>query len=207
MDTLRDKHQSRRSCGRAARRRGKSGHELFDAAFAGRQVFTGHTGFKGGWLSLWLGAGRRVSGFALPRRKARRWSPLGSDGSRRSARDIRDAELCGSSAGPARDRAASCCAASGATLLFDPADLFDQRHGPGKPVEAVRMPRGPGCVNVTTDKCYEHREWLGLSENEPMGGHDPYSNSKGCAELVPAYRNAFSPADGTVRWRRPAPAM
>jgi CDP-glucose 4,6-dehydratase len=53
-------------------------------------------------------------------------------------------------------------------------------------------------VNITTDKCYENKEWVwGYREEEPMGGHDPYSNSKGCAELVSnAYRKSFFKAEG-----------
>ena len=62
-------------------------------------------------------------------------------------------------------------------------------------LEAVRQLERPCVVvNVTSDKCYENREWVwGYRENEPMGGHDPYSNSKGCAELVTAaYRSLLS---------------
>jgi CDP-glucose 4,6-dehydratase len=65
-------------------------------------------------------------------------------------------------------------------------------------LEAVRNTPGvKAVVNITTDKCYENREWLwGYRENEPMGGFDPYSNSKGCAELVSAaYRSSFFNAD------------
>jgi CDP-glucose 4,6-dehydratase len=62
--------------------------------------------------------------------------------------------------------------------------------------EAIRQLRSPcAVVNVTSDKCYENREWVwGYRENEPMGGRDPYSNSKGCAELVTtAYRESYFP--------------
>jgi CDP-glucose 4,6-dehydratase len=73
-------------------------------------------------------------------------------------------------------------------------------------LEAVRQTPGvKAVVNVTTDKCYENREWAwGYRENEPMGGYDPYSNSKGCAELVSAaYRSSFFNALGTCKaWRR-----
>ena len=65
-------------------------------------------------------------------------------------------------------------------------------------LEAVRKTPGvKAVVNITTDKCYENREWAwGYRENEPMGGYDPYSNSKGCAELVSAaYRSSFFNAD------------
>ena len=65
-------------------------------------------------------------------------------------------------------------------------------------LEALRQLKRPcAVVNVTSDKCYENREWIwGYRENEPMGGRDPYSNSKGCAELVTtAYRDSFFPPD------------
>ena len=64
-------------------------------------------------------------------------------------------------------------------------------------------------VNVTSDKCYENREWeWGYREDEPMGGHDPYSSSKGCAELVTAAfrRSFFAEPDGARAWPRPARA-
>ena len=82
-------------------------------------------------------------------------------------------------------------------------------------LEALRQ-LGRPCVvvNVTSDKCYANREWVwGYRENEPMGGRDPYSNSKGCAELVTtAYRESFFPAQlvsiiTASRWRALAPAM
>jgi CDP-glucose 4,6-dehydratase len=69
-------------------------------------------------------------------------------------------------------------------------------------MEAVRnTPSVKAVVNITTDKCYENREWLwGYRENEPMGGFDPYSNSKGCAEMVSAaYRSSFFNADNYLQ--------
>jgi len=69
-------------------------------------------------------------------------------------------------------------------------------------LEAVRITPGiKAVVNITTDKCYENREWIwGYRENEPMGGFDPYSNSKGCAELVSAaYRSSFFNAENYVQ--------
>ncbi len=82
-------------------------------------------------------------------------------------------------------------------------------------LEAVRQcPGVRAVVNVTTDKCYENREWVwGYRENEPMGGYDPYSNSKGCSELVTAaYRcSFFNPRSALhehgAAWPRPGPAM
>ncbi|MFG5992422.1 NAD-dependent epimerase/dehydratase family protein, partial [Salmonella enterica] len=101
----------------------------------GKRVFvTGHTGFKGSWLSLWLTEmGAIVKGYAL---------------------DAPTVHL----------------------------------------LEAVKQVGNiKAVVNITSDKCYDNREWVwGYRENEPMGGYDPYSNSKGCAELVAsAFRNSF----------------
>jgi CDP-glucose 4,6-dehydratase len=86
------------------------------------------------------------------------------------------------------------------TAYEDPRETYETNvMGTVNVLEAVRV-GGAGVravVNVTTDKCYENREWLwGYREDEPMGGHDPYSNSKGCSELVTAaFRSSFFPAD------------
>ena len=70
-----------------------------------------------------------------------------------------------------------------------------QFHPTSLPFPSKSEPRSAAVVNVTSDKCYENREWVwGYRENERMGGHDPYSNSKGCAELVTsAFRDSFFP--------------
>jgi CDP-glucose 4,6-dehydratase len=85
----------------------------------------------------------------------------------------------------------------------DPIDNYSSNvMGTVHVLEAIRQLKQPcAVVNVTSDKCYENREWVwGYRENEPMGGRDPYSNSKGCAELVTtAYRESFFPLDSLDR--------
>jgi hypothetical protein len=162
-------------------------------------------------------AGRaRSPGYALPRRPSRACSTLARvgrrhavDGSATSATSaLRNAMVA---RGAARSRDPHGGAAAGAPLLREPVETYATNvMGTVHVLEAVRQRPGVrAVVNVTTDKCYENREWVwGYRENEPMGGYDPYSNSKGCAELVTnAYRNSFFLA-GQPRWRwRPrAPA-
>jgi CDP-glucose 4,6-dehydratase len=169
-----------------------------------RRVFlTGHTGFKGSWLSLWLNAlGAEVTGFALdPPTQPNLFGQ--ADVAKllhRSVRgDIRDLQ-------PLKDAVAECCpevvihmAAQSVvrTSYDDPVGTYSSNvMGTVHVLEALRQ-LGRPCVvvNVTSDKCYENQEWVwGYRENEPMGGRDPYSNSKGCAELVTnAYRDSFFP--------------
>ena len=185
-----------------------------DPAFwRGKRVFlTGHTGFKGGWLSLWLQhLGAKVQGYALA-----------PEGRHALFVEARVAEGMGSTIGDIRDLAAL----KAAIHAFVPDIVIHMAAQPlvrlsySQPVEtyainvmgtvhlleAVREnPSVRAVINVTTDKCYENREWAwGYREDEPMGGHDPYSNSKGCAELVSsAYRRSFfangGPALATAR--------
>ena len=102
--------------------------------------------------------------------------------------------------GEAGDRFSSGSATSGALLLYQPVETYAVNvMGTVNLLEAVRAtPSVKAVVNVTTDKCYENREWVwGYRENEAMGGFDPYSSSKGCAELVTAaYRRSFLEAAG-----------
>jgi len=167
-----------------------------------RSVFvTGHTGFKGGWLCLWLqSCGARVHGYALP-------PP--TDPSLFVEAQVQ-AGLASHQIGDVRDGAALRAAMERAApdIVFHLAAQPLVRHSYAEPVETyavnvmgtvnlLESARALGSVtalvNVTTDKCYENKEWnWGYRENEPLGGHDPYSNSKACSELVTAaYRASF----------------
>jgi CDP-glucose 4,6-dehydratase len=171
----------------------------------GKRVFmTGHTGFKGSWMALWLQAlGAQVTGFALapPTTPSLFDEARVGEGMTSIVGDIRDL--------PALQAALSACnpeivfhmAAQPLVRLSyaEPVDTYSTNvMGTVHLLEAVR--RTPGIkavVNITTDKCYENREWVwAYRENEAMGGYDPYSSSKGCAELVTAaYRSSFFNAD------------
>jgi len=170
----------------------------------GRRVFlTGHTGFKGSWLSLWLDAlGADVTGFALdPPTQPNLFELAGTGSGLRSIRgDIRDFQSLKSAVAEARPQVVLHLAAQSVVRrgYQDPIETYSSNvMGTVHLLEAVRQLNHPcAIVNVTSDKCYVNREWVwGYRENEPMGGRDPYSNSKGCAELVTtAFQESFFPA-------------
>jgi CDP-glucose 4,6-dehydratase len=166
-----------------------------------KKVFiTGHTGFKGSWLCIWLHSlGAEIAGYALPpptdpslfavaRVKGLVQSILA---------DIRDGDSLARKMGQARPEIVIHMAAQPLVRdsYRDPVYTYSTNvMGTVNLFEAVRKCKSvKAVINVTTDKCYENREWLwGYRENEPMGGYDPYSNSKACSELVTAaYRNSF----------------
>jgi CDP-glucose 4,6-dehydratase len=173
---------------------------MIDARFwTDRRVFlTGHTGFKGSWMALWLARlGARTRGYAL--------APPASP----NLHELIGANVAGT-LGDVRDPAALSRALRDArpSIVFHFAAQPIVRESYRDPVgtyatnvmglvhlfEAVRAtPSVEAVVVVTSDKCYENREWVwGYREDEPMGGADPYSNSKGCAELiVRGYRSSF----------------
>ena len=181
--------------------------------WTGRRVLvTGHTGFKGGWLALWLHQmGAEVSGFALP-------APTDPS----FFEQTRLAELVHHIEGDVRDAAAveAAIALCRPEVIFHLAAQPLVRYSYAEPVEtyatnvmgtvhvldACRRVEGvTAVVCITTDKCYENREWVWpYRESDPMGGHDPYSSSKGAAELVIAgYRRSYfqdsGPAVASVR--------
>ena len=168
----------------------------------GKRVFlTGHTGFKGSWLSLWLQSlGAKVHGFALePPTTLNLFSVA-------QVIDGMTSHICGDVRDLARVRQAMQTSkpdivihmAAQSLVRFsyaEPVDTYSTNvMGTVNVLESARDTASVKAILVvTTDKCYENKEWSwGYRENEPMGGHDPYSSSKGCAELVTsAYRNSF----------------
>ncbi len=169
-------------------------------ALTGRRVLvTGHTGFKGGWLSLWLRRlGAEVVGVALPPAERSFCTAVQLD------------ELIDSRVGDIRDERGFQALLEGedfdlvihmAAQAFvrasyeDPVETFKTNIiGTAVVLEAARRMKSlRGVIVVTSDKCYQNHEWVwGYREQDPMGGRDPYSSSKGCAELVAAaYRASF----------------
>ena len=165
-----------------------------------RVLLTGHTGFKGGWLATWLKSmGAQVTGVSLPPDEGPSLFELArvADGMTSIFADIRD-----------RARVAEIVAQADPEIVFhlaaqplvrrsyaDPVATFETNViGTANVLEALRSGGSVrSIVVITTDKCYENREWdWGYRENDPLGGHDPYSSSKACAELVAAtYRSSF----------------
>ena len=169
----------------------------------GRKVFlTGHTGFKGSWLTLWLDAlGADVTGYSLdPPTDPSLFNQANLASCLRSIRgDIRDFEQLKSAMAECRPDVVLHMAAQSVVRsgYDDPIETYSTNvMGTVHVFEALPQLKLPSVVvNVTSDKCYLNREWAwGYREDEPMGGRDPYSNSKGCAELVTsAYRESFFP--------------
>lgn len=180
--------------------------------WSGRSVFlTGHTGFKGSWLALWLNAlGARVHGYALaPPTTPSMFDEAGVEHclATHTIGDVRDADALARAMAQAEPEIVIHMAAQPLVRLSyaEPASTYATNvmgtvnlheavrrlsSGAARPVTAL--------VNVTTDKCYRNNEWLwGYREDEPLGGHDPYSSSKACSELVTAaYRASFHDAGG-----------
>jgi len=169
--------------------------------FRGKKVFlTGHTGFKGSWLSLWLNSmGAEVKGYALPPETTPSLYNVARVDEKVESEfgDIRDLEqLRDSMVAFDPDILIHMAAQPLVRLSYrEPIETYEINViGTAKVLEAARScTKLKSIVSVTTDKCYENREWAwGYRENEPMGGYDPYSSSKGCAELVTAaYRRSF----------------
>jgi len=189
---------------------------LPDPAFwAGRRVLvTGHTGFKGAWLSLWLAElGATVTGFSdgvptTPSLHALARLDELVDG---RTGDVRDAVRVAEAVAQARPEVVLHLAAQPMVRrsFAEPVATYATNiMGTVHVLDAIR--RAPGDVRVvivvTSDKCYDNREWpWGYREDEPLGGHDPYSSSKGAAEIVTAaYRASYfdagdAPAVATAR--------
>jgi CDP-glucose 4,6-dehydratase len=179
------------------------------AAFAGRSVFvTGHTGFKGSWLALWLARlGAQVTGYALPPCTTPSMFELArvKDAlARHHVADIRDPAALTAAMQAAKPEVVFHLAAQPLVRLSyrEPVATWATNvMGTVHLLEAVRAcPSVKAVVVVTTDKCYENREWLwGYRETDPLGGNDPYSASKAGAELVvQSYRKSFFSSGGPL---------
>jgi len=172
----------------------------------GRRVFiTGHTGFKGSWLTLWLKeSGALVTGFSLaPPSEPAVFDIAGiADGVDDQRGDVRDLPALKAALAKAQPEVVFHLAAQSLVRASyaDPVSTYATNvMGTVHLLEAVRTTDGVrAVVNVTSDKCYENREWpWGYREIEAMGGSDPYSSSKGCSELVTtAYRRSFLSGQG-----------
>jgi CDP-glucose 4,6-dehydratase len=168
-------------------------------------LITGHTGFKGSWLAIWLHRlGANVSGYALPPpTEPSLFKCAAVDGCIRSTlADIRDLTALKRTIASAQPEFVFHLAAQSLVRpsYQDPVDTFSANvMGTVNLLEAIRSAESvKAVIIVTSDKCYENREWpWGYRENDAMGGQDPYSCSKACAELVTAsYRSSFfNPSD------------
>ncbi len=155
-------------------------------------LVTGHTGFKGSWLALWLHElGAHVTGFALPPNTEPNHFDLIelTNLIHHIEGDIRDLQAVTQAFDRAKPEIVFHLAAQPLVRdsYDDPKTTFDTNIGGTVNVlEAIRhCPSVKAAVIVTSDKCYENREWVwGYRENDPMGGHDPYSASKGATEIV-----------------------
>ena len=165
-----------------------------------RVLMTGHTGFKGSWLSLWLQSmGAQVVGYALAPPTNPSLFEVAEVGKEMTniVGDIRDLEHLRAVFSEHRPEIVIHMAAQALVRYsyVEPVETYSTNvMGTVNLLEAVRSTGSvKAVVNVTSDKCYENREWAwGYRENEAMGGYDPYSSSKGCAELVAAaYRNSY----------------
>ena len=178
------------------------------ATWAGRKVFlTGHTGFKGGWLALWLShLCAEVRGYSLDPYTTPNLFTEARLGSRVDdiRGDIRDGAALDKAMQEIAPEVVFHLAAQPLVRLSyaDPIGTYETNViGTARVLDAVRRtPSVRAGVSITTDKCYENKEWVwGYRETDPLGGYDPYSSSKACAEIVSAaFRQSYFPAGGKV---------
>ena len=185
---------------------------MFDNIYKGRRVLlTGHTGFKGSWLTAWLlSLGAEVAGFALPPpSRPSNFEVLGLAGRiRHSEGDVRELKLVQKAVADFQPEIVFHLAAQALVRksYAQPLETFDTNiRGTMHVLEAVRAtPSVKAVVSITSDKCYRNDEWVwGYRESDHLGGEDPYSASKACAEIVAhSYFKSFfaaGPAAATVR--------
>lgn len=181
--------------------------DVFDDFFRDKRVLvTGHTGFKGSWLCIWLhGLGAKVTGVALDPYSERDNYVLSGIGNKIDAdlrADIRDGEKLKEIFSQYQPEIVFHLAAQPLVRLSyeKPVETYEANvMGTINVMEAIRTTDSVKvAVMITTDKCYENKEQIwGYRENEPMGGYDPYSSSKGCCEIaISSWRRSFfNPAD------------
>ncbi len=176
--------------------------------WCGKNVFlTGHTGFKGGWLCLWLASmGANVTGYALPPKTTPNiFDVLDINNliTKSYFSDIRNLDVLKNAMKVANPDVIIHMAAQPLVRYsyINPVETYETNvMGTVHLLEAARsINTVKATIVVTTDKCYENRDWAwGYRETDPLGGYDPYSNSKGCAELVvSAYRQSFFQISGS----------
>ena len=174
---------------------------MYQGAFANKTVWlSGHTGFKGAWLAEWLlGLGAKVHGFALPPPTSPSlFDQLGLVQRMRSEiGDVRDLSAVDRSIQAAQPDYVFHLAAQPLVResYLSPVETYATNvQGTVHVLDALRRLKRPcAAVFVTTDKCYENREWFyGYREEDPLGGHDPYSSSKAAAEIaIQSFRRSF----------------
>ncbi len=174
-------------------------------SWRGRKVFlTGHTGFKGGWLALWLSQrGATVRGYALDPSTEPNLFTVARVGSvvEDIRGDIRDAATLEQAMREFAPEVVFHLAAQPLVRYSyeDPISTFETNViGTARVLDSVRRtPSVAAVVSVTTDKCYENKEWpWPYRETDALGGYDPYSSSKACAEIVSAaFRQSYFPVD------------
>lgn len=177
---------------------------------AKRVFLTGHTGFKGSWLALWLQAlGAKTIGFSLPPPTQPSLFELAqvSKGMTSIMGDVRDFEFLKRVIAEKNPEIVIHLAAQSVVRYSydNPLETYSTNvMGTVNLLEAIRQLQLPCVVvNVTSDKCYENKNWVwGYRENEPLGGHDPYASSKACAELVTAaFRESYFRGNSSIRSR------
>ena len=171
---------------------------LFGGIYKGKTVLvTGHTGFKGSWLVYWLQKmGANVIGYSLPTPTSPNHFELLDLNITSIIGDIRDLEKLDETFSLYKPEIVFHLAAQPLVRLSyeNPIETYETNViGTLKVFETCRKHHVKAIVNITSDKAYENKEWIwGYRENDPMGGYDPYSSSKGCADILAnSYRNSY----------------
>jgi len=177
--------------------------DLFKKIYKGKKVLvTGNTGFKGSWLAFWLmKLGASVRGYSLNLPTDPNHHEILNLDFETISGDVRDLKKLRNAIKSFQPDIVFHMAAQALVResYQSPVETFETNViGTVNVFEACRKtPSVKAVINITSDKCYENKEWIwGYRENDPMGGHDPYSASKGCAELVTtSYRKSFFPLE------------